>query len=62
MPTKPAEAPAKQAQDKNPDKSSEADDALEKAAATQEKKTGSAVDGMKGGDELDAAIEEAEKA
>jgi len=62
MPPKSAETAAKNAQDKNPVKSSGADDALEKAEAAKEKKSGSTVDGMKGGDELDAAIEEAEKA
>jgi len=61
MPPKSNEAPAKEAQNKNPDKSSGATDALEKAAAAQEKKTGSTVEGMKGEKELDAAIEQAEK-
>ena len=60
MPTKPAENPPKEAQAQDPEQSSGADDALEKAEAAKEKKTSSAVEGMKGEEELDAAIEEAE--
>jgi hypothetical protein len=61
MPPKSSEAPAKEAQSNGPVKSSQADDALEKAEAAKEKKTRSTVEGMKGEDELDAAIAEAEK-
>lgn len=46
---------------KDPVKSTEAQDPLEKAEAAKEKKTGSAVEGMKGEKELDEAIEAAEK-
>ena len=46
---------------KDPAKSTEAQDPLEKAEAAKEKKTGSAVDGMKGEEALDEAIENAEK-
>ena len=43
-----------------PEETTEADDPLEKAEATKEKGSQSAVDGMKGEDALDAAIEDAE--
>ena len=46
----------------DPKATTEVDDPLEKAEAAKEKKTGSTTEGMKGEKDLDAAIEDAEKA
>lgn len=46
---------------KNPTKSTEAEDPLEKAEAAKEKKTGSTTEGVVGEKELDEAIEAEEK-